>query len=251
MALMVSNSSVANLAFAAGGLQLSSLKARNGSSESLAWWSCRTITTRTIFSHCGSVRSGSLWLRRSVVEEEGELLWKPKKPASASSTSSRLRRISAAANEKVPDEILEDSKFVAINDDDPRFGPPAMLLLGFNKDEVVDVQNLVAYIGGEFMKVLLCTKEMVKGTLNNALAAEQPDLSDVEVLQGVPHICFLSGLTGEEILMFVRTFPQSGVKDTVFASHVPNNSNKLIEELIEEIMGDHERLTKGRERAEA
>jgi hypothetical protein len=72
-----------------------------------------------------------------------------------------------------------------------------------------------------------------------------------QVVQGVPHICFLSGLTGEEILMFVRAFPQSGVKDTVFASHVPNNSNKLIEELIEEIMGDHERLTKGRERAEA
>ncbi|CAK9264905.1 unnamed protein product [Sphagnum jensenii] len=248
MALMVSNSSVANLAFAAGGLQLSSLKARNGASESLACWSCRRTTTRTIFSNCGSVRRGSLWLGKSLVEE---LFWKPKKPASASSTSLRLRRISAAANEKVPDEILEDSKFVAINDDDPRFGPPAMLLLGFNKDEVVDVQNLVAYMGGEFMKVLLYTKEMVKGTLNSALAAEQPDLSDVEIVQGVPHICFLSGLTGEEILMFVRTFPQSGVKDTVFASHVPNNSNKLIEELIEEIMGDHERLTKGRERAEA
>jgi hypothetical protein len=100
MALMVSNSSVANLAFAASGLQLSSLKARNGASESLGWWSCRTTTTtRTIFSHCGSVRSGSLWLRRPVVEEEVELLWKPKKPASASSTSLRLRRISAAANE--------------------------------------------------------------------------------------------------------------------------------------------------------
>ncbi len=98
MALMVSNSSVANLAFAAGGLQLSSLKARNGASESLAWWYCRTTTRRTVFSHCVSVRSGSLWLRRSVVEEE-ELLWKPKKPASASSTSLRLRRISAAANE--------------------------------------------------------------------------------------------------------------------------------------------------------
>lgn len=25
---------------------------------------------------------------------------------------------------EVPDEILEDDKFVAINDDDPRFGPP-------------------------------------------------------------------------------------------------------------------------------
>ncbi len=97
MALMVSNSSVANLAFAAGGLQLSSLKARNGAIESLAW---RPSITTTIFSHCVSVRSGSLWLRRSAVEEEEEeVLWKPKKPASASSTSLRLRRIRAAANE--------------------------------------------------------------------------------------------------------------------------------------------------------
>jgi hypothetical protein len=35
---------------------------------------------------------------------------------------------------EVPDEILEDNKFVAINDDDPRFGPPVSkfsLLAGY------------------------------------------------------------------------------------------------------------------------
>ncbi len=29
----------------------------------------------------------------------------------------------------MPDEILEDNKFVAINDDDPRFGPPVSKFL--------------------------------------------------------------------------------------------------------------------------
>jgi hypothetical protein len=70
--------------------------------------------------------------------------------------------------------------------------------------------NCIEVLKSLIFQVLLYTKEMVKGTLNSALAAEQPDLSDVEIVQGVPHICFLSGLTGEEILMFVRTFPQSG-----------------------------------------
>jgi hypothetical protein len=74
-----------------------------------------------------------------------------------------------------------------------------MLLLGFNKDEVVDVQNLVAYMGGEFMKVLLYTKEMVKGTLNSALAAEQPDLSDVEVNSG-SQLLHTPGITSNKAL---------------------------------------------------
>jgi hypothetical protein len=48
-------------------------------------------------------------------------------------------------------------------------------------------------------QVLLCTKEMVKGTLNNALAAEQPDLSDVEVNSG-SQLLHISWITSNKAL---------------------------------------------------
>lgn len=57
----------------------------------------------------------------------------------------RMTRI-MASQEGVPQEILEDSKFVPINEDDPRFGPPAMLLLGFSDDDVATVSFLLCYL---------------------------------------------------------------------------------------------------------
>ncbi|MCO5610213.1 hypothetical protein L7F22_064449 [Adiantum nelumboides] len=68
----------------------------------------------------------------------------------------------------------------------------------------------------------------------------------LQAAKDVPRICFLSGLTGEELMMFVRAFPDAKLEPTVFAAMVPNNAQKTIEELMEEIMGDHERLSKER-----
>lgn len=162
----------------------------------------------------------------------------------------RMTRI-MASQEGVPQEILEDSKFVPINEDDPRFGPPAMLLLGFSDDDVATALKMLKDMGGSFMEVLLCTEVMMNGTLNEALNTVQPDLSTVETVQGLHPICFLSGLTGEELMMLVRAFPEVGLTGTAFAAHVPKNSNKLMRELVEEIMGDHERLSKPRQPAQS
>jgi len=154
-----------------------------------------------------------------------------------------------ASQGEVPQEILEDSKFVAINNEDPRFGPAAILLIGFTPEEVATTQEMLADMGGDFMTVLLATAEMMKGTLNEALNTSQPDLSEVEVVKGLSKICFLSGLTGEELMMLVRAFPEVGLSGIAFAAHVPKNSDKQMEQLVEEIMGDHERLSKPRQGA--
>lgn len=143
----------------------------------------------------------------------------------------------------VPTEILEDPKFVPINDDDPQFGPPAMMLMGLTYDEVLKVQEVLHNMEGDFLKVLICTHEMIKGTLWDAMNSLQPDLKTVKIAQGLPRICFLSGLTGEEMMMFVQALPEAKLEPTVFAALVPNNAQKTVGELIEEIMGDHERLT--------
>ncbi|MCO5586111.1 hypothetical protein L7F22_040051 [Adiantum nelumboides] len=158
-------------------------------------------------------------------------------------SSSIVRR---ASTEGLPAELLEDAKFVPIKDDDPQYGPPALLLMGFSHSEIVMVQELLKNMQGDFLKVLTCTDDMIKGTLWNAMNISQPELENVKAAKDVPRICFLSGLTWEELIMFVRAFPDAKLEPTVFAAMVPNNAQKTIEELMEEIMGDHERLSKER-----
>lgn len=83
-------------------------------------------------------------------------------------------------------------------------------------------------------------------------------------------MCFLSGLTGQEILMFVDAYLDAGkelvcnyfchirclysclqyyllsnwteMEPVVFAAMMPNNAQKPIEQLLEEILDDHNRL---------
>ncbi|XP_044462117.1 uncharacterized protein LOC123193297 isoform X3 [Mangifera indica] len=127
----------------------------------------------------------------------------------------KLKRPPRAFDEEVPSELIEDSKFVPLKADDPIFGPPALLLLGFDVEETVKIRELLTELDGEFM----------------------------EIAESLPRICFLSGLSGEEMLMFIEAFPETGLEVPVFAALVPNSADKTLQELIEEIMGDHEMLT--------
>ncbi|KAA0034701.1 uncharacterized protein E5676_scaffold475G002460 [Cucumis melo var. makuwa] len=168
-------------------------------------------------------------------------------PLSASSTCNpfklKLRRASKASSEGASNELIEDTKFVHLNADDPRYGPPALLLLGFELDEVVKIQELLKDLDGEFMRVILCTEDMITRSLWEAVHTNQPVLAKVKIARSLPRICFLSGLSGEEMMMFIDAFPETGLEPAVFAALVPNAANKPVEELIEEIMGDHEAMT--------
>lgn len=84
---------------------------------------------------------------------------------------------------------------------------------------------------------------MITQSLWEAVHANQPVLAKVKIARSLPRICFLSGLSGEEMMMFIDAFPETGLEPAVFAALVPNAANKPVEELIEEIMGDHEALT--------
>ncbi|XP_054776774.1 uncharacterized protein LOC129285215 [Prosopis cineraria] len=158
-------------------------------------------------------------------------------------SKSKRKNTQRASAEGVPDELIEDSKFVPLNADDPTYGPPALLLLGFEVDEALKVQQLLKELDGEFLKVIFCSKGMVTRSLWEAMHTTQSNLEEVEVDKSLPRICFLSGLSGEEMMMFIDAFPETGLKPAVFAALVPNSANKPIQELIEEIMGDHEMLT--------
>ncbi|KAM3403157.1 hypothetical protein ACQJBY_006736 [Aegilops geniculata] len=162
----------------------------------------------------------------------------PRTPASvAAQPSPSPRRIwrlpllrSSLPPEGSPAELVaEDSKFVPLNAEDPMYGPPALLLIGFDKSETV--------------KVIHCTEEMTKQTLWDAMHTEQPNVEAVKIMKSPQRICIFSGLTGEEMMMFINAFPETGLEQAAFAALVPNSAEKVLAEVIGEIMGDHEMLT--------
>ncbi|XP_052622043.1 uncharacterized protein LOC111913205 isoform X2 [Lactuca sativa] len=93
----------------------------------------------------------------------------------------KLKHLLKAAPEGPPSELIEDSKFVPLNPDDPTFGPPAMLLTGFQVDEVVKIQKFLKELDGEFVEVIFCTEDMMKGSLWEAVNTKQPNLEASKV----------------------------------------------------------------------
>ncbi|KAL6905285.1 hypothetical protein ACP4OV_002886 [Aristida adscensionis] len=173
-------------------------------------------------------------------------------PASVSTKPPRRRPrrgplLRSLPPEGVPAELMEeDSKFVPLNAEDPMYGPPALLLIGFEKGETDKIQGFLKDLDGEFLKVIHCTEEMTKKTLWDAMHTEQPNLEAVKIAESLPRICVFSGLTGEEMMMFINAFPESGLEPAAFAALVPNSAEKILGEVIEEIMGDHEMLERVR-----
>ncbi|KAH6804044.1 vacuolar acid trehalase [Perilla frutescens var. frutescens] len=143
----------------------------------------------------------------------------------------------------LPTEFVEDSKFVPLTSEDPSYGPPALLLLGFQVEEAAKIQQLLKELEGEFLEMIFCTEDMINCSLWEAVNTKQSNLEALKVAKSLPRICFLSGLTGEEMMMLIDAFPESGLEPPVFAAVVPNSAEKPLAELIDEIMGDHEMLS--------
>ncbi|VFQ64816.1 unnamed protein product [Cuscuta campestris] len=149
----------------------------------------------------------------------------------------------SSSGKGLPTELIEESKFVPLNADDPRFGPPALLLLGFELEDAVKIKQLLKELDGEFLEIIFCTEDMISRPLWEAVNTQQPNFKALKIAKPLPRICFMSGLTGEEMMMFIDAFSSTGLEESVFAAVVPNAADKQVEELIEEIMGDHQMLS--------
>ncbi|XP_042476099.1 uncharacterized protein LOC122057846 isoform X3 [Macadamia integrifolia] len=120
------------------------------------------------------------------------------------------KHLAKASSDGVPSELIEDSKFVPLTADDPMYGPPALLLLGFNVEETHKIRKLLKELDGEFLKVIHCTEDMISLPLWEAMHTQQSNLEEIEIAKSLPRICILSGLSGEETMMFIDAFPESG-----------------------------------------
>jgi hypothetical protein len=123
-----------------------------------------------------------------------------------------------------------------------RFGPDALLLCGFLPSEGDAVRALLADLGADFIRVLQLEEGMQFLTLGQALVAEQP-ARPLRPALGVPRILFMSGMSSQEVSMFIDAFLECDLGPApMFAAAVPRSVDKTLSHLFEEISGDHERL---------
>ncbi|XP_021773460.1 uncharacterized protein LOC110737406 isoform X2 [Chenopodium quinoa] len=134
-------------------------------------------------------------------------------PSFSSSGLSKIHPLLRASSEglQVPSELDEDSKFVPLEAEEPSYGPPALLLVGFKVEEADKIQQLLKELEGEFLQVIYCTEDMITRSLWDAVNTKHQDLGNLKIAKSVQRICFLSGLTGEEMMMLIDAFEESGI----------------------------------------
>lgn len=134
---------------------------------------------------------------------------------------------------------------------DERFGPDAVLLCSFTREEGALVRTALDQIGAEFVSVALLSADKVNGTLAAALEPDMESAVRAPLATGVPRVCFLSGMSGAEAVSVMDAIQELELPPTMFAAAVPRSINKQMLDLIDEIRGDHEALARVREQEPA
>ena len=123
-----------------------------------------------------------------------------------------------------------------------RFGPDAILMVGFTPEETRRWREELDSIEAEFVRLVTCTKEMVKGPLGVALETVQEDASAVPSAFGFERMMFFSGMVGGEVMQLIDLFGETDMPPSIFACAVPNNWDSPVSGLIEEIVDDHKMM---------
>jgi len=159
---------------------------------------------------------------------------------------------------RAKDDDSEEEKFVPIDYDsencpgetaEGRFGPDAILLVGFTPTEKRVVREMLNDMGADFIDLITCTKEMYeKMTLKECMEEKQEGKEVFSVAGMKTKIVIMSGMIGAEVVSVVDAFHESQFKDSApaFACAVPNSWEKPIKQTVEEISGDHEEALKDR-----
>ena len=166
---------------------------------------------------------------------------------SVGSVSSQLDARDNPMRERLPPTF---KPFLGDNTDADGFGPECTLLVGFTREEAAGWREVLDEIGADFMRVTTCVKSMLHAPLGRALETFQEDASAVAPALGVPRMMFLSGLDSwnvmEVVEAFVRVYKERGWARSVFACALPKNYETPLEDLLTEIMDEHERSTGSR-----
>ena len=124
---------------------------------------------------------------------------------------------------------------------DHPFGPDAVLLVGFLRDEVPRIRAVLDDIGADFVRVVLATRDMLDGTLGEALEAPAA-AATAKPATGCPRVLFCSGMSGAEVMQVIAALEELALPPCVFAAAVPRSVGKRLADVLDEIAGDAERL---------
>ena len=121
-----------------------------------------------------------------------------------------------------------------------RFGPDAILLVGFSADETRLWRAELDAIEAGFVRLVTCDETLIDKTLGEALETEQLDAANVASAGGIPdRVMFFSGMVGGEIMQLVDLFNGLNIPPSIFACAVPNNWDGKVRDLVCEIADDH------------
>lgn len=162
--------------------------------------------------------------------------WNHRNPESFVSAS-RVRDVAARAEFA---EIDAESSDAPGGVAEGRFGPDAILLVGFSADETRLWRAELDAIEAGFVRLVTCDETLIDKTLGEALETEQLDASVVASAGGIPdRVMFFSGMVGGEIMQLVDLFNGLNIPPSIFACAVPNNWDGKVRDLVGEIADDH------------
>jgi hypothetical protein len=121
------------------------------------------------------------------------------------------------------------------------FGPDAILLVGFLRDEVPRVRAALDDMGADFVRVVVATRGMLDGTLGAALETPSP-LVPQPPATGVPRVLFCSGMSSSEVMQVIHAVEELELPTCTFAAAVPRSVEKTLADVLDEISGDAERM---------
>ncbi|KAI7836364.1 hypothetical protein COHA_009757 [Chlorella ohadii] len=127
------------------------------------------------------------------------------------------------------------------------FGPLALLAVGFAAHEFERLQRLLhEEMEAEMVKLVPASVSMLEGSLGAALEREPVPAFEQAPL-GTRRVVFLSGMYAAEVMETISAFREAGLPETVFAAAVPNNWERVVGELVQEVYADHAAMKRQRQ----
>jgi hypothetical protein len=122
------------------------------------------------------------------------------------------------------------------------FGPFAILLVGFMKDEYLKVLELMVAMEAVDVSVIPCSRSLIKGTLADALNSNGVEYEAPPL--GTRRAVFLSGMYGSEVMEAIGAYREAGLPPAVFGAFVPNNASRIVSDLVQEISAEDAAMKK-------
>ncbi|KAL4439987.1 hypothetical protein ABPG75_002988 [Micractinium tetrahymenae] len=131
------------------------------------------------------------------------------------------------------------------------FGPLAILAVGFTQQEFERLQRLLHEdMDAGMVKAIPAPAAAMVGSLGAALELDPVPAFEQAPL-GTRRVCFLSGMYAAEVMETIAAFREAGLPETVFAAAVPNNYDRSLQELVQEVFADHQAMKRLRQQQAA